>query len=215
MKKADKNGSSSRKDILGISDAFEARLFKERSELVAAIDALKMLGHRIVLTMGVWDLPHIGHCRYLREARSKGDILVVGVDSDALTRKTKGPNRPTVPEDERLEMLANIRWVDILALRSENEHPDLLVQQVKPDVWVTSNTTRMFRSDAKKRLGKYCGEIVTLDAQATISTTARISQLERTGVSQLGRDLVELLEKHGVATTSPPPIALSKKRRGK
>jgi len=188
----------SRKEILGIKDDLEARLVKDRQELAKIIEALKNLGHRIVLTMGVFDLLHIGHCRYLREARAKGDILVVGVDSDELTRKSKGPNRPTVPEDERLEMLANVRWVDILVVRSLKEHPDDLVKQVKPDVWVTSSTTRMFKQDVKKRLQKYCGEITTLDAQATISTTKRISELERVGLGQLGRDMVEVLEKHGI-----------------
>jgi len=188
----------SRKEILGIKDDLEARLIKDRRELIKIIEALKSLGYRIVLTMGVFDLLHIGHCNYLREAKARGDILVIGVDSDELTRKSKGPNRPTVPEDERLGMLANVRWVDILVVRSLKEHPDDLIKQVKPDVWVTSNTTKMFSRGVKKRLQKYCGEIVTLDAQATISTTKRISQLERAGLGQLGRDMIEVLEKHGI-----------------
>lgn len=190
--------SCSRKEILGAKDDLEARLIEDRQELVKIIEALRNLGYRIVLTMGVFDLLHIGHCNYLREAKAKGDILVVGVDSDELTRESKGPNRPTVPEDERLGMLANVRWVDILVVRSLKEHPDDLVKQIKPDVWVTSNTTKMFNRDVKKRLQKYCGDIITLDAQATISTTKRISQLERAGLGQLGRDMVEVLEKHGI-----------------
>ena len=56
----------------------------------------------------------------------------------------------------------------------------------------------MFKRDVKKRLKQYCGEITTLDAQATISTTKRISELERVGLGQLGRDMVEVLEKHGI-----------------
>jgi len=188
----------SRKEILGTKDDLSARLIKDRRELILVVQALRDLGHRIVLTMGVFDLLHIGHCRYLRQAKSHGDILVVGVDSDELTRASKGPNRPTVSEIERLEMLANIRWVDILVVRGIKEHPDDLIKQIKPDIWITSNTTKLFDRKVKKRLAKYCGRIVTLDAQATVSTTWRISQLERAGLGKLGRDMIAVLEKHGV-----------------
>jgi cytidyltransferase-like protein len=174
----------SRKEILGTKDDLSARLIKDRRELILVVQALRDLGHRIVLTMGVFDLLHIGHCRYLRQAKSHGDILVVGVDSDELTRASKGPNRPTVS--------------DILVVRGIKEHPDDLIKQIKPDIWITSNTTKLFDRKVKKRLAKYCGRIVTLDAQATVSTTWRISQLERAGLGKLGRDMIAVLEKHGV-----------------
>ncbi len=202
----------SRKAILGIDTDFEARFIKDRKELVKIINSLRSLGHRIVLTMGVFDLLHIGHCRYLREARRKGDVLVVGVDSDELTRKTKGPNRPTVPEQERLEMLANVRAVDILVLRNAKEDPDLLVEQVKPDVWITSSTTKMFTPNVRKRLEKCCGKIMTLEAQAAISTTRRIGELERAGLGQVGRDMLEVLEKHQIIPSVPNGHT---KRKGK
>ena len=63
------------------------------------------LGLKIVLTQGSWDMVHIGHARYLEEAKRHGDFLIVGTDSDKKIRERKGPDRPVVPQDERLNIV--------------------------------------------------------------------------------------------------------------
>ena len=109
---------------------------KERKELVEIIKGLKAKRKRIVFTNGCFDLLHIGHVRYLEEARGLGDVLVVGVNSDASVRKLKGPQRPILPEAERAEILSGLGCVDYVTLFSELDplklitflHPDVLVK---------------------------------------------------------------------------------------
>ena len=91
-------------------------------------------GARIVFTNGVFDLLHAGHVRYLRQARDLGEALVVGVNSDASTRRLKGPNRPLVPEAERAEVLAALACVDAVTIFGEPTAA-ALVTALRPDVY--------------------------------------------------------------------------------
>ncbi len=84
-----------------------------REQLVERLVAARARGDRIVFTNGVFDLLHLGHLRYLERARSLGDVLVVGVNSDESTRRMKGAARPLVPADERAELLAALTCVDL------------------------------------------------------------------------------------------------------
>jgi rfaE bifunctional protein nucleotidyltransferase chain/domain len=92
-------------------------------------------GRRVVLTNGVFDLLHVGHLRYLQAARALGDLLIVGVNSDASTRALKGPARPIVPEDERAELLAGLACVDAVVVFPEPTAIGL-VETIRPDIWV-------------------------------------------------------------------------------
>jgi rfaE bifunctional protein nucleotidyltransferase chain/domain len=92
-------------------------------------------GRRVVLTNGVFDLLHVGHLRYLQAARALGDLLIVGVNSDASTRALKGPARPIVPEDERAELLAGLACVDTVVVFPEPTAIGL-VETIRPDIWV-------------------------------------------------------------------------------
>jgi len=105
------------KNILSAGVNLKDRFIPNLAELRRITDDLKRMGYRIVLTQGVYDMIHEGHAKYLEKALSYGDILVVGVDSDELTRLRKGPNRPIVPQKERLQMLAHLRHVSILTVR--------------------------------------------------------------------------------------------------
>src|SRR5581483_4103234 len=93
------------------------RFLPSHTALARTVEDLKQQGHKIVLTQGVYDLIHEGHARYLQAAKAHGDVLIVGVDSDELTRLRKGPNRPIVPEQERINMLLHLRHVDIVTVR--------------------------------------------------------------------------------------------------
>ncbi len=93
------------------------------------------LNSHIICTNGVFDLMHIGHLRYLEAARAMGDLLVVGVNSDASTRRLKGAGRPIVPQDERAAMLAGLACVDIVTIFEEDTAEEL-VRLVRPAVYV-------------------------------------------------------------------------------
>jgi rfaE bifunctional protein nucleotidyltransferase chain/domain len=90
---------------------------------------------RVVLTNGTFDLLHIGHVRYLEEARALGDILVVGINSDESVRGYKGPGRPVVPQAERAEIVAALRCVDYATVFDEPT-ATRLVESLQPDIYV-------------------------------------------------------------------------------
>ena len=175
--------------ILSPGSHFEDRFIPDYEKLQKTIEELRKLDKKIVLTQGVYDLVHEGHARYLESARSHGDILVVGIDTDDLTKKRKGAHRPIVPEDERLRMLVQLRYVDIVTLRGDDGGRHELIECVRPDVLITSETTKDFSLETKKWLQGFCGTIVTLPAQATISTTARIRNVEIGGAGRLAEEL--------------------------
>ena len=97
--------------------------------------AWRAAGDRIVFTNGVFDLVHRGHVEYLEEARSLGERLVVGLNGDGSVRRLKGPERPIVPEDDRIAMIAALESVD-LAVRFEEDTPESLIREIAPDVLV-------------------------------------------------------------------------------
>ena len=95
------------------------RKIKAKKELRRIIADLKTKRKRIVFTNGCFDLLHIGHVRYLEKAKTLGDVLVVGVNSDSSVRKLKGRRRPILPEQERAEILSGLGCVDYVALFDE------------------------------------------------------------------------------------------------
>src|SRR5947208_9848227 len=95
------------------------RVIRDWNALSTALEAYRASGKTIVSTNGVFDVLHVGHVRYLQAARNLGDCLVVGVNSDAGTRRLKGPTRPFVPEDDRMELLAALECVDLVTIFDE------------------------------------------------------------------------------------------------
>ncbi len=93
----------------------------------------RQAGRTVVLTNGCFDLLHVGHIRYLQEARSLGR-LIVALNSDASIRRLKGPLRPIVPEEERAEMLAAMRCVDLVTIFDEETAAGIL-EAIRPDVY--------------------------------------------------------------------------------
>lgn len=181
-------------NIFSSKTNLEDRFIRDHSELKKVIEELRKLKKRIVLTQGVWDLIHEGHALYLEKAKSYGDVLVVGVDSDELTKKRKGPNRPIVPEKERIEMLIHLRHVDIVTIRELNHDIGDLIRLVSPDVLITSKSTKDFKDKQKKEYHSYCKKIITLSPQATTSTTARIRDLTIEGAEELASEVIKITE---------------------
>lgn len=167
---------------------------KTMEEVVEIANAHKKAGRKVVLTQGVYDLIHEGHARYLEMAKSYGDVLIVGADSDELTRQRKGPNRPIVPERDRAEMLMHLKHVDFVVLREVHHDIGDLIRMVKPDVLVTSSSTKDFNQKMKLEYEDYCKEIITLPPQATTSTSARIRDLTIEGAEQLAEEVNSITE---------------------
>ena len=104
-------------------------------EAVALVNQLRADGKKVVFTNGVFDLLHPGHVRYLQHARTLGDALIVGINSDRSVRAVKGPDRPITPEAERAEILAALACVDAVAIFDE-ETPYEIISAIAPDVLV-------------------------------------------------------------------------------
>ncbi len=104
----------------------------ERNRLVARISDERRNGAKIVLANGCFDLFHVGHIRYLAGAKSLGDILIVGLNSDEQVRKLKGGNRPFMPEQERAEIISALKFVDFVTIFDEPTVAEL-IRAVRPD----------------------------------------------------------------------------------
>ncbi len=170
---------------------FVAQKYVQSMEDLASIrKGYELLGKKVVLTQGVWDLLHRGHLRYLYAAAQMGDVLIVGVDSDALTRKRKGEGRPAVPQDERIEMLAFEHFINHIVLRDVQQDIGTLIKTVRPDVLIVSETTKDFPKEDVEVYTECCGQIVRLAEQARTSSTERLRQQ----VIQGKLEVVNLLE---------------------
>jgi len=106
-----------------------------REDLKERIAALKGEGKRIVFTNGCFDILHIGHVKYLEQAKGRGDILVLALNSDASVRSIKGPLRPVVPQNERAYIMASLKVVDYVTIFDEDTPLDL-IESVEPDILV-------------------------------------------------------------------------------
>ena len=103
-------------------------------ELKETVDRLKAGGKRIVFTNGCFDIIHIGHIRYLKEAKALGDVLVIGLNSDKSVSIIK-PDRPIIPQNQRAEILSSIEMVDYVTLFDEGT-PYELIKLLRPDILV-------------------------------------------------------------------------------
>ncbi|MFL6375478.1 MAG: adenylyltransferase/cytidyltransferase family protein [Pyrinomonadaceae bacterium] len=105
----------------------------DHEDLKTAVKAAREAGRSIVLANGCFDLLHVGHVRYLEGAKALGDVLVVGINSDEQTHRLKGSGRPFVSENERAELIASLRMVDIVTIFDEPTVEEL-IRAIRPDV---------------------------------------------------------------------------------
>ena len=106
-----------------------------RAEAAAFAETARRDGRRVVFTNGVFDILHPGHVRYLRQARALGDLLIIGLNSDASVRRNKGPARPINSEAERGEILEALECVDAVTVFDE-ETPAEIIRAIQPDILV-------------------------------------------------------------------------------
>lgn len=184
-------------NIIGHGTHEEERVIRDLDTLLWVVEFFKKEGKRIVYTGGVYDLFHIGHALYLEKAKQQGDILIVGVDSDALAGQRKDPTRPIVKLEERISILIRNRAVDIVIVRHENDDPFMLVKKIKPHVLVMSQSTKDTPIEEMRAAYKDdIGELIVFEPQATTSTSARIGQLMQSGASELNEKIQAVLKDH-------------------
>jgi D-glycero-beta-D-manno-heptose 1-phosphate adenylyltransferase len=156
---------------------FELRFVPDYDRITEIVAALRVLGVKVVLTMGTFDILHEGHSMYLEAARGFGDFLIVGVDSDEKVRRRKGTWRPAVPELERLRMVTHQRGVGLVTLKPADEPRWSLINAVRPDVLVATADTYQ-PEEISELESKSCGRVEVLERMATVSTSARLRLLQ-------------------------------------
>lgn len=145
-------------------------------ELINTIDSLRRSGKQVVFTNGCFDIMHAGHVRYLAAARSEGEILVVGINSDKSVKLIKVKNRPIMPQDQRAEVLAGLWCVDYIVFFDEPD-PLKLIQAIKPDVLVKGEDwpeDKIIGADFVKADG---GKVVRVALVPDISTSMIIEKI--------------------------------------
>ena len=149
-------------------------------ELVLRLAPLRATGGRVVFTNGCFDLMHVGHARYLQQARRLGEALVVGVNSDRSVQALKGPARPLVPEAERLELLAALECVDYVTPFQEAT-PERLLSWLRPEIHVKGGDYREEDLPEAPLVRSWGGQIVLLPFTPGHSTTELIERILKTG----------------------------------
>ena len=134
------------------------KIIKDHEELARTVAALKKNGKRVVFTNGGFNLLHVGHVRSLVDARSRGDVLVVALNSDSSIKKNKGADYPLIPEDERLELMAALECVDLLTIFSDPTVDSLLLK-LKPHVHAKGTDYTKENVPERATVLSYGGEI--------------------------------------------------------
>ncbi len=141
-----------------------------RKTLELICEKARTNNQKIVFTNGCFDLLHVGHVRYLKEAKSLGDILVVGVNTDSSVKIIKGPRRPILAENHRAEIIACLYFVDYVSLFSEPD-PLNLIKAVRPNVLVKGSDWAEEKIVGADFVRGYGGKIVRIDLSPGVSTS--------------------------------------------
>lgn len=147
------------------------------AHLIPLLDQARRDKKRIVFTNGCFDLMHIGHTRYLQAAKALGDVLVVGVNSDASVKSLKkAPDRPIVGEGQRAEVVAALASVDYVVVFAEPD-PLNLITAVQPDVLVKGGDWAIDRIIGREVVERRGGTVKTIPLVPGMSTTALIQRI--------------------------------------
>jgi len=146
-----------------------------RAELLEQRERWRQAGRTLVFTNGCYDLLHPGHVRLLERARSLGDVLVVGLNTDSSVRLLKGPGRPLTPERERAELLLSLEAVDGVVLFDE-ETPRALIARLLPDILVKGADWSHFIA-GREEVEAASGRVVTVPLEPGYSTTRTLEKI--------------------------------------
>ncbi len=152
---------------------------KSLPEATTQVKAWQNAGLKVVFTNGCFDLLHLGHVDYLEKARSMGDKLVLGLNSDNSVSRFKGPERPLQDQQSRARVLASLQFVDLVVLFDEDT-PLNLISQLLPNILVKGSdylAENIVGADVVKKNG---GEVKTIDFVPGYSTTRIVEKIKRT-----------------------------------
>ena len=147
-----------------------------RSAAASFAASRREAGERVVFTNGVFDLLHPGHLRYLQQARALGDLLIVGLNSDASVRRNKGAGRPINPEAERAEVLAALACVDAVVLFDEDT-PAEIIRAIQPDILVKGADWPADQIVGRDTVEARGGRVVRVEVEQGYSTTALLDRI--------------------------------------
>ena len=147
-------------------------------QMLAERERLRAAGKRLVFTNGVFDLLHVGHVRYLREARALGDALVVAINSDRSVRELKGPERPVFDDAERAEILAALRDVDYVVV-FDDISPRTTIKSLLPDVLVKGGDYQLDEIHGREEVEAAGGKVIALPFVPGASTTSVLQKMKR------------------------------------
>ena len=154
-----------------------AKVILDREELRRVRASLREAGRRLVFTNGCFDILHVGHVRYLGQARAEGDALLVAVNSDRSVRALKGAGRPVVPEGERAEVLAALAAVDFVTVFDEDS-PRALIAELLPDVLVKGGDYNPGEIHGREEVEAAGGRVLALPFVEGASTTDIIERVK-------------------------------------
>src|SRR2546423_9187768 len=151
-----------------------------RSELQTERARLRDGGRKLVFTNGVFDILHVGHVRYLQQARELGDALLVAINSDASARELKGEGRPLTSENDRAEILAALACVDYVTV-FDNLSPRNLIAELLPDVLVKGGDYALDQIHGREEVEAAGGRVVSLPFVEGASTSKIIERMKEAG----------------------------------
>jgi D-beta-D-heptose 7-phosphate kinase/D-beta-D-heptose 1-phosphate adenosyltransferase len=149
-----------------------------QDQLLRVREGLRAQGKSLVFTNGVFDLLHVGHVRYLAEARSLADALVVAINSDRTVRELKGKGRPLTNEQERAEILAALRPVDYVTI-FDDVSPRSLIAKLLPDVLVKGGDYTLDEIHGREEVEAAGGRVVSLPFVEGASTSTIIERMKK------------------------------------
>lgn len=149
----------------------------DQKDLRNTVDELKAAGKKIVFTNGCFDVLHAGHVRYLAEAKELGNVLIVGINSDASVSGLKGPGRPVNVEEDRAEVIAALGAVDFVVLFEELT-AEALVEQIRPHVYVKGGDYNVKDLPEAKIAAQFGGKTILIPEVPGRSTTNIIRRIQ-------------------------------------
>jgi len=150
----------------------------DRNKIVETCEEIRRSNNKIVFTNGCFDILHVGHVRYLTTAKSFGDILIVGLNTDDSVKMLKGANRPINNEKDRAEVLLGLKAVDYVVLFGERTAENL-VAEVRPDIYVKGADYTVDKIPEAKIVQSYGGRVELVQFVAGHSTTNIIEQIKK------------------------------------
>lgn len=149
----------------------------DRKTLKEKLDTVRNEGKKIAFTNGCFDILHVGHVRYLREAKKTADILVLALNSDSSVRSIKGEKRPLVGEEERAEILAALEFIDFVTIFQELT-PLELISYLKPDILIKGGDWPEDKVVGRDEVKKWGGRVILIPEVEGKSTTNIVEKIK-------------------------------------